>query len=139
MKARTRGFSLLELMVALSIMALSLGLLYRSMGSSARQAGEMEVQQRAVLLAQSLLASRDALTSSGWNDSGQDDGYTWSVHSTLYTGGAATTSANTTTPEALRLHEVRVTVERADDVRPLQLEVVTLLPERKLFQGEVAR
>lgn len=129
---RMAGFSLLELMVALSIMALSLGMLYRSMGGSARQAGDMDVQQRAVLLAQSLLASREAVTGSGWNEEGQEDGYVWRVRSAPYVSGAAD-------PEAVKLHEVVLTIERADDVRPLQWELVTLLPERKLFAGEVAR
>ncbi len=131
MRAQARGFSLLELLVALSIMALSLAMLYRSMGSSARQAGQMEQQQRAVLLAQSLLASRDALTAAGWNQSGQDDGFSWHVSSTPYASPASAS------PETVRLHEVRLTVERADDVRPLLLELVTLLPERKPFPGEV--
>lgn len=129
---RMAGFSLLELLVALSIMALSLGMLYRSMGGSARQAGDMDVQQRAVLLAQSLLASREAVTGSGWNEEGQEDGYVWRVRSAPYASGAAD-------PEAVKLHEVVLTIERADDVRPLQWELVTLLPERKLFAGEVAR
>lgn len=133
MSARARGFSLLELLVALSIMALSLAMLYRSMGSSAQQAGQMDVQQRAVLLAQSLLASRDAVTSAGWNQDGQDGDYLWSVRSTPHTTPASAT------PEAVRLHEVRITIERADDVRPLQWELVTLLPERKSFPGEAAQ
>lgn len=132
MSKHARGFSLLELLVALSIMALSLAMLYRSMGSSAQQAGQMDVQQRAVLLAQSLLASRDSVTSAGWNQDGQDGDYLWSVRTTPHTTAASAT------PEAVRLHEVRVTIERTDDVRPLQWELVTLLPERKSFPGETA-
>lgn len=133
MRAQARGFSLLELLVALSIMALSLAMLYRSMGSSARQAGQMDVQQRAVLLAQSLLASRDAVTGSGWNQEGEDGGYVWRVRSTPYATPASAT------PDTVRLHEVHLTVEHADDVRPLLLELVTLLPERKPFPGEVVQ
>lgn len=132
MTMRARGFSLLELLVALSIMAVSLAMLYRSMGSSARQAGQMDVQQRAILLAQSLLASRDAVTSAGWNQDGEDGGYVWRVRSAPYATPAAA-------PDLVRLHEVRLTVEHADDVRPLLLELVTLLPERKPFPGEVTQ
>lgn len=133
MRSRIQGFSLLELLVALSIMALSLAMLYRSMGSSARQAGQMDVQQRAVLLAQSLLASRDAVTSAGWNQDGEDGGYVWRVRSSPYATPASSA------PDVVRLHEVHLTVEHADDVRPLLLELVTLLPERKPFPGEVAQ
>lgn len=131
--ARARGFSLLELLVALSIMALSLAMLYRSMGSSARQTGQMDVQQRAVLLSQSLLASRDAVTANGWNEDGQEGAFIWRVRSSPFATPASAT------PDAVRLHEVVLTVEHADDVRPLQWELVTLLPERKPFPGEVAQ
>ena len=38
---RAHGLTLLELLVALTIMALSLGVLYRASGSGARNAGEL--------------------------------------------------------------------------------------------------
>ena len=46
----THGLTLLELLVALTIMALSLGVLYRASGSGARNAGELYEHQRALLL-----------------------------------------------------------------------------------------
>ena len=54
-----RGLTLLELLVAVAIMAMSLALLYRVMGGGARAVGKLDATQRAVVLAQSLMALRD--------------------------------------------------------------------------------
>ena len=65
---RQRGLSLLELLVAFAIMAIALGMLYKASGSSARSVGEIQSYQRAVSLAESLLATRDAIPPDGWNE-----------------------------------------------------------------------
>lgn len=67
---RQRGLTLLELLVAFAIMALSLGMLYRAMGSSARSVADVDRYQRAVVLAESLLSLRDAIPEQGLNQSG---------------------------------------------------------------------
>lgn len=51
------GFSLLEVLVAFSILALSLGVLLRIFGGNGRLAGLAEEHTRAVVLAESLLAN----------------------------------------------------------------------------------
>lgn len=135
-----RGLSLLELLVAFAIMAMALGLLYRSMGGSARNVADMASQQSAAILAQSLVDSRDAVPQSGWNETGTSAGLQWSVRSAPYTAGL--TPGSPLHPAvgvvAPPLHEVTITVQWSDGVRPQQLEVVTLLPQAKPAPGEAA-
>ena len=54
---RQGGFTLLEVLVAFSILALSLGILLRIFGGGGRLAGLADEHARAVILAESLLAS----------------------------------------------------------------------------------
>ena len=134
-----QGLSLLELLVAFTIMALSIGLLYRSMGGSARSVANMAQQQQAVMVAESVLALRDAVTAEGWNETGTSAGFRWAVSSQPF---STPLPWPLTAPDAPRpadrvpLHEVRLSVFWADGTRPRQLDVTTLLPQRKPFVGE---
>jgi len=138
-----QGLSLLELLVAFSIMALSIGLLYRSMGGSARSVADMAQQQQATLVAESVLALRDAVTSDGWNESGSSAGFAWDVRSSLYVQPVlpelAAGTAGAVAADRVPLHQIDLRVSWVDGTRPRQLDVMTLLPQRKSFPGEVTR
>jgi general secretion pathway protein I len=125
-----RGFSLLELLVAFSIMALSLGLLYRVAGGSARNVSDVVQSQQAGWLAESILASRSSVLEGGWNEEGESAGYTWQVRSVPFNSGINIL-------QAIPLHSVRIAVSWTAGSRPGQLELVTLLPQRKPMPGEV--
>lgn len=126
------GFSLLELLVAFAIMAMSLGLLYRVAGGSARHVTDVVQHQQAAWLAESLLASRSSVRLDGWNEDGASAGFKWQVRSSPFDSGV-------NSPQAVPLHEIRLSIFWTTGSRPGQMELVTLLPERKLQSGEVIR
>lgn len=127
-----RGFSLIELLVAFSILAMSLGLIYRSMGSSARNAGELAGYQHASMLVQALLNARESVGRDGWNESGESGALRWKVTSQLIQSPSGS-------PQELSLYEAHIVVTWLDQTRPATLEVKTLLPLRKSWPGEVSR
>lgn len=118
------GFTLLELLVALAIMAMSLVMLYRASGGGARSVADLERYQRATILAESLLSMRDAVSPDGWNQSGASGGYAWRISSAPYP-----TEFNG--PSIPPLHEVRIAISWEDGGRLRQFELHTLLPQRK--------
>lgn len=129
---RQHGFSLLELLVAFAIMAMSLGLLYRVAGGSARHVNDVTQYQQATWLAESLLASRSTVSTSGWNESGDSAGFKWQVRSTPYASGINSLSA-------VPLHTIQLSISWSAGSHPGQFDLVTLMPERKPQPGEVLR
>lgn len=120
---RSHGFSLLELLVAMAVMALSLTLLYQVDAGVLRGLGDQTQQQRANVLAQSLLDARDAVPADGWHEQGHDAGFDWQVDSTPL-------SLPPGLPEsAPRLHQVRLAIRWAGRLGPKALELNTVLPQ----------
>ena len=124
------GFSLLELLVAFSIMAMSLGLLYRVAGGSVRNVSDIQQHQHATWLAESLLASRQVVRADGWNESGESNGLRWQVRSTPY-------ATELNGPQAIPLHEIQIEITWPLVGRTGRLDAMTLLPEQKAPPGAV--
>lgn len=120
-----RGFSLLELLVAFSILSLSLGLLYKAAGGMVRNAGDLDTQNQASALALSLLHSNDALDPSGWNESGSTEAFAWQVRSRPYAGG---TGGGT---DQVPFHEVSIVIGAHAPPYREYLTLQTLLPLRQ--------
>lgn len=129
-RSRARGMSLLELLVAFSILAISLGVLYKAIGAGARSVNLAERYQRAALLGESLLAMRDAVPEGGWSENGQSAGYEWSVRSVPFA-----TEASQRNPAVPVLHELEIEVGWRDQGALRTIRLHTLRPQRKTPAG----
>ena len=121
---RARGFSLIELVVAMAIMAAALGALYRSAGTSVRIAQTSERQSAALLTARSLLAAHDAIPKGGLQLAGDTpDGLRWSL-------AAAPAAQEPRLAEQWPLYRVEVSVTWNDGDKDAGLRLATLKPEQ---------
>lgn len=130
-RRRARGFTLLELLVALAIMAMSLGLLYRASGGAVRNVGAIEHLQQAILVAQSLRELRDSVPEQGWNETGRSAGHAWQVTSAPYDAGTQDASL-------VPLHEVQIVVRWDDAGQARAFELLTLLPQHRAMASGAA-
>jgi general secretion pathway protein I len=77
---RSAGFSLLEMLVAISILGLSLGALYQATGGATRNVRIDEKYAYGVELARSVLANNAMVPQAGVRRQGETDGgFSWSV------------------------------------------------------------
>ncbi|WP_313302358.1 type II secretion system protein [Diaphorobacter sp.] len=127
-----RGFSLLELLVAFAIMAISLGVLYRATGSSVRTVGDLDVRQQATSVAESTLNRVDGVPATGLNESGTVGALAWQLQSRPY-------ESSLNSPQAVKLHEVLIQVSWTERGESRHLELTTLRPERGPRQGGIPR
>lgn len=118
-----RGFSLLELLVAMAILAMSLALLYQVDAGVLRGVAALQMQQRATVLAQSILDSRDAVPAAGWQEQGQIGEIEWQVHSRAEPLPAG---LNEATP---RLHRIEIELRWPGRNGPKAWSLVTLRPQ----------
>ena len=119
-----RGFSLLELLVAVAVLAMSLAMLYKAAGGVLQTSSAVQMQQTAAQVAQSLLNSRDYLPPAGWHENGSDAGIDWSASSVPVPDVSSSTPAN-----PVRLHQVSVSLAWQGRSERVQWSIHTVLPE----------
>lgn len=78
-RRHSRGFSLLEALVALAIASIALASLYRSVGQSSKSVVDVEARIEASLVARSALASGTFAEDLARNDSGQTGEWQWRI------------------------------------------------------------
>lgn len=112
----TRGFSLLEMVVAIAILALSLGAMYQAVSGATKNVRSGEKYAYGVELAKSLVAANFEIPMGGIQQSGRTAGeYSWQLRS------AAVSLGNSSLPDGA-LHELEVLVSWQDGLK--QREVV---------------
>lgn len=119
--SRVEGFSLLELVVAMAIMSIALGVLYRAVGGGVRNVGDLSAYSRAVALGESLLQTHDSVPAEGWNESGLWEGFRWAVASSPYEPESGPMPA---------VHRVQVDIAWHDGARERSFSLVSLRPQQ---------
>ena len=112
----TRGFSLLEMVVAMAILAFSLAALYQAVSGATKNVRSGEKYAYGVELAKSLVAANYEIPIGGIVQSGRTAGeFSWQVRS------AEVSLGNSSLPDGA-LHELEVLVNWQDGLR--QREVI---------------
>lgn len=121
---RQGGFSLLEVLVAFVILALSLGLIMRLFSTSLGNIDSVGRQAHAVALAQSALATLGVETplEDGEIDGEDDQGYRWRARISRFTGEGEVLE-NTAAP---RLYRIELSVTEAGEATKPLLALTTL-------------
>ena len=108
---KVRGFSLLEMLVAISILALALVVMYQAASGATRNVRTDERYAYGVELARSLLAANARVPMAGVNEQGETSGdFSWRVESQRLN------FQRSVLPEG-SLHEIEVVVSWYDGIR----------------------
>lgn len=128
---RQRGFSLLEILVAFVILAVSLGTIMRIFSSSLRNIGDAERRAQAVAVAESVLAGLgvEKPLTDGEISGEAEPGYRWSARVTPHVGADAVFDA-VATPVELKRIDLDVTRAGAGEAAPvLRLTTLRAVPK----------
>lgn len=121
-----RGFGLFELLVALALVAISVAVAFRVMGSATRGSGDADRYTRALLIAESRMAELGVLQPVRPGEAiGEEGDYLWRV-SVRRMGAAANQAAQPAAPGMLAPMEITVTVAWGSEERPGEVSLTTL-------------
>lgn len=123
---RQQGFSLLEILVAFSIMALALGILLRIFSSGVQTASLAETYSRSVQIAESLMAEVTVKKELSLGESSGviEDEYHWSVQISPFNWLDETNDS-----QKYSLYKIVVTVYRqGEENRPVELNTLKMVP-----------
>jgi general secretion pathway protein I len=116
---RQGGFSLLEMVVAVAILGISLGMLYQAAGGATRSISTTEDYTYGVTMAQSLLANYSVVPPAGVSVRGStEDDYHWEVKSEPVMGP---------NDEETGLHKIDVWVRWGNE-RPREVHLPSVVP-----------
>ncbi|HHX81601.1 MAG TPA: type II secretion system protein [Pseudomonadaceae bacterium] len=123
-----QGFSLVEMLVAMAILALSLGVLYQAAAGATRNVRIDERYTYAVQIAQSLLAEYPALPPEGVSSAGVMGDFSWQLDSSPWDAADSVGSqARAVAPvELLQL----VALVRWEGSGTREVRLTTVVPER---------
>ena len=132
--ANQTGFSLLEVLVAFSIMALSLGVLLRIFGGSGHIASTADDYSRAIITAESLMARTGVETplEPGESQGETSDGYRWRLSVYPYPFDESLLGEQKTVGYKPYWVELEVEWGELDDPRAFSLTTLRLLPDKPL-------
>ena len=124
-----RGFSLIEMLVALVVLSLSLGVMYQAAMGATRNVRVAAGYGQAVMLAESMLAEHSYITEENFSTSGQFEQYEWSVSAwpAPYLP-ASDSDAAALTPLPLQYLQVIVTWPGGN--APRSVDLLTVVPLR---------
>jgi general secretion pathway protein I len=130
---RESGFSLLEILVAFAVLSISLGVLLRIFGGGGRIAATADEYSRAILVAESLLATAGVETplAPGETRGEVDETYRWTLRVEPYPLDQILAEAGPSL--GFKPYWVDLSVEWGpeDDARAFDLRTLRLLPERR--------
>ncbi len=126
MRRASRGFTLIEALAAIVILALALSALLPAHDTGLRGATAIDEHLQARLLAQSLLAQRSLDRVAQAPSQGRSDRFAWSVAVVPYTGAGGSLHQQ---PGQWMLHELTVTVAWSPR-RQIQLSTLRLMSVR---------
>ena len=121
---KQQGFSLLEILIAFTILALSIGVLLNVFSSGLRRAMLSEEYQKAVIIAQSNLATAgtEKELQEGRLQGSVDDKYFWSLEATLFVMGDESESEQI----GITPYQVTSTVEWAAGKENRQVQLTSI-------------